>query len=111
MVVSSRRTRLEIIRIAYGAAQIAFPGWIARWTGGQTDTVSLRVRRVLGARHIAQALLLMGNSRRSHELGAVVDGAHAASMIALAIADRRRRRDAVLNAMSTLAFALCEAVG
>jgi hypothetical protein len=111
MDVPSRRTALEIVRITYGATQLILPGQIARWTGGQTDNVSLRVRRVLGARHIAQGLLLMGHSSRRHHLGAMVDGAHAASMIALAMADRRRRRDAMLNAISTSAFALGEAVG
>jgi hypothetical protein len=101
-------TVLEFIRLAYGIAQLRRPAMVARAVGGRTDDDSLRVRRVLGARHLVQALLLLGAPRRYHLIGAGIDAAHAATALAWAGLDRTRRGDAVINAAASLAFAIAE---
>lgn len=77
--------------------------------GSGTDDDSLRVRRVLGARHLIQAILLLGASRRAHLLGAGVDLAHAATALVWVGLDRSRRGDALINGAASLGFAIAEA--
>ena len=101
-------TGLETARLLYGAAQLVAPRTVAQTARTETDQESLLVRRVLGARHLAQAALLIRGDSTAHRKGAVVDAAHASSMIAWAITHRRRRRAALLNALSATSFALGE---
>jgi hypothetical protein len=68
------------------------------------------VVRVLGARHLLQALVI-GQSPSSpvlHTGGAVADSLHSASMVLLGSADPRRRKPAAIDALLAGLFAAAE---
>jgi hypothetical protein len=74
-------------------------------TFGADDRASTTVGRTLGARHLAQALMTWARpSRRALLTGAAVDGAHATSMVALAVLDPSRRRLGALAAAISTGF-------
>ncbi|HWG62863.1 MAG TPA: hypothetical protein VG253_14275 [Streptosporangiaceae bacterium] len=79
---------------------------------GPAGPAACRVARVLGARHIAQAAALCAGPARPARLaaGAAVDATHAASMITLALAERRVRRQVLADTAVELAFALAGSV-
>ena len=61
--------------------------------------------RILGARHLAQAVLTLWRPRPAVFLaGAGIDACHAASMLALAVADPRMRRAGIVDAATAAAF-------
>lgn len=99
---------MEATRAAYGLCQLAFPSMIFRLAlGHQPDRRVRAVVRILGARHLLQALVVgAAPFSRSLHLGAgVVDSLHSASMVGLAVTDRRRRRAAALDAVIAGLFA------
>ncbi len=80
------------------------------------DTETVLVARVLGARQLAQAVCVRTRSQRALLVGAAVDAAHAASMLALSAGSsraahrtlaRRNGRTAVLLAAAGAAAAGC----
>jgi hypothetical protein len=72
---------------------------------GAGDHTSTVLGRMLGARHLAEALLAAARpGRRTMQAGAAIDGTHALSMVALAICDPRRRQLAVTAAAVSSAF-------
>ncbi|HEX5268241.1 MAG TPA: hypothetical protein VFW24_15855 [Acidimicrobiales bacterium] len=100
-------TALRSVRAGLGAGQLLCPGLAARVLAAQhLDDRARRVVRVLGARQVAQAVLT--GTRPSHAvlvLGTGVDALHAASMVFLALFDRRLRRAALADAFIALGFA------
>jgi hypothetical protein len=69
------------------------------------------VARVLGTRHLAQAVLTLWRPRPAVlAAGAGIDGCHAASMLALAAASPRMRRAGLTDAMAATAFTATGAV-
>jgi hypothetical protein len=105
---------LQAVRAGYGAALLLVPGrLIAAGTGQQAGPTVRGVARVLGARHLAQAAATarFGPSTETLGIGAAVDVTHAASMVALALADRRAtgasgvRRITLTDALIETAFA------
>lgn len=107
---SWRRPRLllETIRFGYGLALAASPAAVARWSGSGTDARSQTIRQVLGLRHIAQAVVLVGAPQRLHVLGGIVDLSHAASAVWYAARTPSRRGDALVNAAVTTVLAAAE---
>jgi hypothetical protein len=99
------------LRAALGAAQALFPGLASRPLVVQPlDRCSRGVIRVLGIRQVGQALVMGAQpSAVVLLLGAEVDAAHAASMVALALCSRRWRRAALADAMIASLFALAGA--
>jgi hypothetical protein len=97
------------VRAAYGAALCCAPGPVLRLAGGPGAGASPDARvvaRVLGGRHIAQAVLsAMRPTPAVLALGAGTDVLHSASMIALAALDRPRRRLGVSDSLMAAAFA------
>lgn len=104
---------LNVVRTGYGLAQLITPParhgevkpgrvHIPRLDGsGQT------VVRVLGSRHLVQAALSQSSPTSAVlALGAAVDLLHAASMVALAAADRRLRSAALAEGTVAFAFAV-----
>lgn len=97
-----------LLRTGYGLAQVLVPG--------RLGAVVLRlhrppgpplthVARVLGARHLAQALPCAVWPRRGVlQAGVAVDGLHAASMVALAVASPRWRRAALAETCLAVIF-------
>jgi hypothetical protein len=103
--------RIGQLRAPLGAAQALFPGLASRPLVVQPlDRCSRGVIRVLGIRQVGQALVTGPQpSAAVLLLGAEVDAAHAASMVALALCSRRWRRAAVADAMIASLFALAGA--
>ena len=99
--------RLAGVRAGYGAVQLLRPSYSAeQLLGGPLDPGAMAAVRVLGARQLAQAAVSVAvPSARLLALGAGADGAHALSMAALALADHRRRRPALVSGLIAAAFA------
>ncbi len=88
-----------MLRAGYGAALLCAPGpLIRRVTGTRADRRSRVTARVLGGRHLVQAVSTARFSGPDAlRIGASVDASHAASMLALAVGDRSRRRAALVD--------------
>ena len=97
-------------RLAYGALLLSCPDAVARAVGaGRLDGRDRLVARILGARHVGQALLgsvspsSLGS--RTRTVGVAVDMLHALSMVALSAVDPSRRRLALSDAAVATGFA------
>lgn len=92
--------KIELARATWGAALLIAPQQVLeRVHHLEVDSAALRVARILGARHIAQAVLSgLDPSPEVLAMGVWVDGAHAASAVGLAGADRHRARAGVTDA-------------
>ncbi len=90
-----------VARAAYGALLLLAPGAVIRMaSGAPTARASRVVARILGLRHLAQALILGRTGARNRLLvGVAIDTAHALSMIGLAVLKRDYRRSAALDAV------------
>ena len=95
-------------RAAYGALLLLASGATIRIiTGGPADRASAVAGRVLGLRHLAQALIIQRAGTRNRLLaGVAIDAAHAFSMVGLAALDRNHRRLAALDAVLAGGLAL-----
>jgi hypothetical protein len=98
-----------LVRAAYGAALCCAPGMMLRLEGGPSAAASPGARavaRVLGGRHLAQAVLSAARPTPAVlALGVAADVLHSASMIALAALDRPRRRLGLTDSLMAAAFA------
>ena len=99
-------------RACYGAALLCAPGLALGMCTGEASGQRTRVvTRILGARHLAQAVLTLWRPRPAVlAAGAGVDGCHAVSMLALAAASPDTRRAGLTDAVTELAFAATGAV-
>jgi hypothetical protein len=100
----------EVVRAVYGLGELVAPDDLALQALGVRRTARERtVARLLGVRHVAQAVLttLVGD-QRARIVGGGVDALHSASMVAWALADRRRARQAWGEAVSAALFAGAE---
>ncbi len=106
-----RWRRVELGRAGWGLALLVAPRPVlTRVHHVRVDRAALVVARILGARQLAQALL--SGVRPGPEvlaMGVWVDGAHAATAVALAAADRSRARAALTDAAVATAWALAGA--
>ena len=103
---------LNLTRAVYGAGLLLLPrAWLARLARMPLDRADVTVARVLGVRHLAQAAVLQRRPQLAAE-GAVVDGLHAASMIALSRAGREggHRVLAARNARTAALVTVLQAV-
>ncbi len=94
-------------RVAYGAALVLAPDTVVGIAASTPpgDTVRV-VARVLGVRHLVQALLTADRpAPAALTLGALVDLLHLASMLGLAVVDPRHRRYALLDAGAAAGWA------
>ncbi len=98
-------------RACYGAALLSAPGLALGLCTGEASSPRARaVVRILGARHVAQAVLTLWQPRRRVlAAGAGIDGCHAASMLALAAADPSLRRAGLADAVAATAFTVAGA--
>lgn len=101
--------RLTLLRTAIGVGYLLAPGRLLGWLAPRdVDPRACTVLRLLGVRQLAQALLCARDPTAAvARWGAGADAAHAGSMLALALFDRRRRRAASIDACiaATLAVA------
>jgi hypothetical protein len=102
------RVLIPAIRAAYGAVLLCAPGAVLRLCTGQpASRRALAVTRVLGARHLAQAAVSAWAPRPAVlAAGVDVDLCHAASMLALAAADRAVWRAGLADAAAAAALAV-----
>ena len=91
----------------WGALLLIAPGrLLGALAGGRIDARVSAIARVLGAREVVQALATGRRpTRRRLHAGALVDGAHAASMVALAASGVGPRRLTLTSAATATAFA------
>lgn len=105
------RGLLELTRGGYGAVLLADPDLVAepllgRPLGGNESAVA----RALAVRHLVQALCSRARPTVAMlELGVAIDLLHAASMVALGLADHERRRAALTDAALATSFAIAGA--
>lgn len=95
-------------RAAWGVVCVLVPGPLVRAVGGAPADEGARVAlRVLGARHVAQALLsCLTPGPGLLRVGAGVDALHALALVSLAAADRRWARVALADAVVAGAWGL-----
>jgi len=100
------RVLFPAARACYGAALLCAPGLALGLVTGQAPGQRARaVARILGARHLAQAVLTLWRPRPAVFLaGAGIDACHAVSMVALAAWDPRMRRAGIADAAAAAAF-------
>lgn len=102
-VVDARPAR-PLIRGTWGGLLLAEPGLLLRAGGGENSRGVRAATRILGARHLIEALVLSREGGRPRRIVARIDALHALSMLMLAIASPRLRRDALLSAASASAL-------
>lgn len=96
-------------RVVWGALLLTVPDRVLAVSHSDIprDDTARWVLRVLGGRHLAQAAIELAWPRPAvRYLGAAVDAIHALTSAGLAVADRRWRRSAVLDAAVASGFAL-----
>jgi hypothetical protein len=100
------RVLFPALRACYGAALLCATGPVLGLATGQPPGQRARtVARILGARHLAQAVLTAWRPRPAVLLaGAGIDACHSASMLAVAAANPRMRRAGMADALAAAAF-------
>ncbi|MGD0686992.1 MAG: hypothetical protein ABSA03_17985 [Streptosporangiaceae bacterium] len=104
---SPRLVAFPVLRGAYGVILLLAPGATIRLSGAQPPGPrGRRVTRLLGARHLIQAAVTAAAPNSVVlTVGAQADVAHAASILALAIADRPLRRAGLADGLIAAALA------
>lgn len=101
---------LELLRALFGMTELLLPDQVAEHLlGHPADPRERAFIRILGGRHLVQAvLLLLVTGKTAHRLGGAVDLTHAATMIAVAVKDPRRKVAGTVNAVIATVFAAGE---
>lgn len=96
----------ELVRAGWGLALLSAPERVVAGMGvAAPDARARLVARVLGARHVAQAVVTLARpTPRCLRWGGVVDLTHAGTGVALAVADARYRRAALTDAAIATGF-------
>jgi hypothetical protein len=102
---------LDVTRGLYGAALLVRPTALCRVLHVDVPSTELRlVMRVLGARHLAQAIVVpIVDSDVTRALGAVADVLHGATDLLYARWRRGRRTGAEFDAVVAASFAVANA--
>lgn len=98
---------MRIVRTGLAVVYLLAPQWIPSAMSVRVDHRARVVVRILGARYLAQAVMISSAPRTpfAPAIGAAVDVIHASSMVALAAVDQRRRRLALADAGAATVFA------
>ncbi|OMB95726.1 hypothetical protein [Mycobacterium colombiense] len=98
---------IELIRAGWGVVLLAAPNEVLDHIHGvQVDRKALVVTRILGARHLTQALVSGVNpGPEVLAAGVWVDTVHSATALGLAVVDRRRARGGVTDAVVAASWA------
>lgn len=91
---------VAVARAAWGISLLLTPGAVIRAASGEpAGAAAAVVGRILGARHLVQALAIDRKQTSGRLLiGAAIDAVHALSMVGLAFASERHRRAVTLDA-------------
>jgi hypothetical protein len=106
--ILQRQGVLPALHGLLGGVLLVAPGPLLRGVGGPSDRSTRVVARVLGARHLAQAVALRRHDRTAVGVGAATDVLHSASMLALASVSRPHRRVALASGIVAAALAAIE---
>jgi hypothetical protein len=113
MALLTPRRRADVaaaLGTAWGSALLTRPEAVLEGVGGPPPTdAETTVARVLGARQVVQALAVRRWPHAGGRLGAVADGLHATSMLALAALKPRYRRAALVSAAVAVLLGVLEA--
>ncbi|OBH44626.1 hypothetical protein [Mycobacterium mantenii] len=98
---------IELIRAGWGAVLPAAPAEVlGHLHGVQADRKALVVTRILGARHLTQALLSgVDPGPEVLAAGVWVDTVHSATALGLAVVDRHRARGGLIDAAVAASWA------
>jgi hypothetical protein len=103
---SRSSTIFVVVQALWGTTLLASPGTVLWLLGGADEgRVPKRIMRVLGARHLAQAIAEHVFGDEALLVGACVDALHALTGFGFACADARWRHAALADAMITSGFA------
>ena len=107
---SRLRLLIPLARAGYGTALLCAPGpMIGVVTGQPPSRRARRVARLLGVRHLAQAVVTaLSPGPEVVALGVIVDLLHAASMFAFAASVPDLRRAELADALAATALAVAE---
>lgn len=101
-----RLSRLIAARVAWAALLLGCPDTIFRAVGGTKPDGRWRlITRILGARHLAEALFEASGRPDRVRVAALVDTVHAISVVGYAAMDRPRRRVALADVVVAGCFA------
>lgn len=110
MSALQRRARTRVVGVigaAWGAELIANTPALFEWVAGRVpDRTELLLARVLGVRHLGQAVAQVLAPGRRVRLLAAVDLIHAASMAAVAVVSPRERRVALTSSAAAATLAV-----
>jgi hypothetical protein len=97
--------KIEVLRGAWGLVLLLDPRRVMHTLGVRIDTKSMVIGRILGARHLTQAVLSgVQPSPEVLAMGAWVDVVHALTAVGLSGADPARRRAGLLDATVAAAW-------
>lgn len=104
--------RFAASRASYGILLLVIPDELIKLTTGlHADRTTRNMARLLGVRHVAQALATLdAPSPMVLALGAEADLAHSLSMLGVAVVDPSRRRTALTDAAIAASFALTSTI-
>ena len=104
--------RFATLRLGYAALLLAAPDLLIQLsTGYPSDRAARAVTRLLGGRHLIQGILTISTpSTPMLAFGAGADVAHALSMLALAMLNRRRGRAELTDAAVAATLATAGAI-
>ncbi|MBV8931786.1 MAG: hypothetical protein JO285_04415 [Kutzneria sp.] len=103
-------TGLLVARLIWGLLLVTSPDSVGTAAGAPASPTASRVVRVLGMRHVLQALLTRFMPRLTvRRWGSAADALHAATCLALAAVDRRWRRAATLDALAAATWCVTTA--
>jgi hypothetical protein len=99
--------RIELMRAGWGAALLGAPAFVlSRIHGVRVDRKALVITRILGARHLFQALLSGINpSPEVLAAGVWVDAVHSMTAFGLAVVDPRRARGGMIDGVVAASWA------
>jgi hypothetical protein len=95
-----------VIRLAWAATLLAAPAAVVDALGGPVDSTSVRVARILGARHAAQGLVEVATWPKWRRAGSFIDAAHSLTAVGLGVIAPRWRRVGLTDSGIAAAFAL-----
>lgn len=111
------RRPVDVVRLGLGLVALTRPQVALRLSAGRTQQHERAAVRILGARYLAQSVigLAASHSQRrppvsserrpwARELDVAIEGTHAATMLALAVASPKHRRLALVSAVMAVSF-------